>query len=413
MALSGGELIYVVLRGEEGEACPVCGWVVELADDEVIVGTAVTPATARIPGSVEGASGSEKLRFIKIPRASVTTSQPQTWKGNHPHELPSWVSSRACWRAAGAKDLESSEADAQPAAAGKKSSKKGLSQELRDLSHLFGDGDDSESDEDDEIGQATQAAASSSRVLPPGAPSKGRGLEEPKKKKKQEIDVQALLADGLAKGQSASEMLPLALLAMVVKKGKESKAKSSSHHGGFSSDSESDEADFSKSGMKAVVSLNKLHARIKNRPAKIYQEFEREIVEDMGIVAGQAWTIRDYLKKQAWGKFKGIFRCAVMDAAAYEMLRAGETESATAQLAQNMKAKLQAVMSGGDWEAGWLLTGLADPLSRREFAGSKQEMAVVSGYLEALSKLKKKVREAGQGNHGDEEDDEGGTSHRK
>ena len=165
--------------------------------------------------------------------------------------------------------------------------------------------------------------------------------------------------------------------------------------------------------MKAVVSLNKLHARIKSRPAKIYHEFEREIVEDMGIVAGQAWTIRDYLKKQAWGKFKGIFRCAVMDAAAYEMLRAGETESATAQLAQNMKAKLQAVMSGGDWEAAWLLTGLADPLSRREFAGSKEEMAVVSGYLEALSKLKKKVREAGQGSHGDEEDEEGGKGHRK
>ena len=60
-----------------------------------------------------------------------------------------------------------------------------------------------------------------------------------------------------------------------------------------------------------------------------------------------------------------------------------------------------------------MLTGLADPLSRREFAGSKEEMAVVSGYLEALSKLKKKVREAGQGSHGDEEDEEGGKGHRK
>ena len=39
----------------------------------------------------------------------------------------------------------------------------------------------------------------------------------------------------------------------------------------------------------------------------------------------------------------------------------GETESATAQLAQNMKAKLQAVMSGGDWEAAWLL---ADGIGR-------------------------------------------------
>eukprot|EP00439_Symbiodinium_sp_Y106_P013668 s3090_g1.t4 len=270
---------------EDGEACPICGWVVELADDEVIVGTAVTSATSKIPGSVEGVSGAEKLRFVKIPRASATTSQPATWKGNHPHELPSWVTSRACWRAAGARDLESSEADVQPARVEKKASKKGLGQELRDLSHLFGDGgDDSESDEDDEIGQATQAAASNSRVLAPGAPAKGRKVEEPKKTKKPEIDVQTLLADGLAKGQSAART------------------------------------------MVAVVSLNKLHARIKSRPAKIYHEFEREIVEDMGIVAGQAWTIRDYLKKQAWGKFKGIFRCAVMDAAAYEMLRAGETD---------------------------------------------------------------------------------------
>ena len=208
MALSGGELIYVILRGEDGEACPICGWVVELADDEVIVGTAVTSATSKIPGSVEGVSGAEKLRFVKIPRASATTSQPATWKGNHPHELPSWVTSRACWRAAGARDLESSEADVQPARVEKKASKKGLGQELRDLSHLFGDGgDDSESDEDDEIGQATQAAASSSRVLAPGAPAKGRKVEEPKKTKKPEIDVQTLLADGLAKGQSAARTM--------------------------------------------------------------------------------------------------------------------------------------------------------------------------------------------------------------
>ena len=152
MASSGVELIYVILRGEEGEACPVCGWVVELADDEVIVGTAVTPATSGIPGSVEGASGAEKLRFIKLPQSRMTTSQPTTWKGNLPRDLPCWVKSRTSWRAAGAKDLESSEADAQPAAAERKSSKKGLGQELRDLSHVFGEGDDSERDEDDEIG---------------------------------------------------------------------------------------------------------------------------------------------------------------------------------------------------------------------------------------------------------------------
>ena len=210
-------------------------------------------------------------------------------------------------------------------------------------------------------------------------------------------------------------MLPLALLAMVMKTEKRDRTRSSGGAllGGSSSESESDWPDFKKSGLKAVVSLNKLHARIKDRPNKIYNEFEREIIEEMGIIGGQAWTIRDYLRKQNWGKFKGIYRCAVMDAAAYEMLRSGEVESATAQLAQNMKAKLQAVMSGGDWEAAWLLTGLADPLSRREFAGTKEEMAVVSGYMEALSRLRKKVREARHQDQGDEDAEEGGKSHRK
>ena len=43
----------------------------------------------------------------------------------------------------------------------------------------------------------------------------------------------------------------------------------------------------------------------------------------MGIVRGQCWTVRDYLKKQNWGKVKGMYRCAMMDAQAYEQYFAG------------------------------------------------------------------------------------------
>jgi hypothetical protein len=118
--------------------------------------------------------------------------------------------------------------------------------------------------------------------------------------------------------------------------------------------------------------------------------------------------VKDYLKKQSWGKFKGLYRCAVMDAVAYEMLRSGQAEAATAQLVQNMKAKMQAVIQGGDWASAWLLTGIPDPLVKKEFAGSKQEMAVVSGYLEALHKLRKKVKDAGRAPELDEEEEDGG-----
>jgi hypothetical protein len=65
----------------------------------------------------------------------------------------------------------------------------------------------------------------------------------------------------------------------------------------------------------------------------------------------------------------------------------------TARLVQNMKAKVQATLQLGSWDAAWLLTGLADPLSRKKFAGTAQEMSVVSNYMSALAKLEKQVKE--------------------
>ena len=77
------------------------------------------------------------------------------------------------------------------------------------------------------------------------------------------------------------------------------------------------------------------------------------------------------------------------------MLRTNQPEAATAQLVQKLKAKVQSVLAGGDWQASWLLTGLPDPLARKEFAGSKEEMAIISGYMEALAGLRKKIKEHG------------------
>ena len=94
--------------------------------------------------------------------------------------------------------------------------------------------------------------------------------------------------------------------------------------------------------MKAVVALNRLHRRVKKSPKMIMQEFEKEL----GVVEGQAWSIKDWLKKQPWGKFKGLYRSAMMDAAAYELVRNGDPQAAGAQLVQNMKAKLQCVLQG-------------------------------------------------------------------
>ncbi|CAK9012989.1 unnamed protein product, partial [Durusdinium trenchii] len=48
----------------------------------------------------------------------------------------------------------------------------------------------------------------------------------------------------------------------------------------------------------------------------------------------------------------------------------------------------------GEWASAWQLTGLPDPLSRREWAGTKEEMAIISGYMNSVHKLKKRMKEA-------------------
>ena len=55
-----------------------------------------------------------------------------------------------------------------------------------------------------------------------------------------------------------------------------------------------------------------------------------------------------------------MYRCCLLDIAAYEMIRSGEMAAGTAQLAQNLKAKVQMVSQDRDWTAGWFLTGLKD-----------------------------------------------------
>ena len=125
MVLSGGELVYLILKGAEDELFPICGWTVELIDDEVVVGTAVSAVSSQIPGAVEGKSGSEKLLFLRVPKASVSTTQPSEWKGNPPSSLPAWTSALALWRKVDSKNLGSSEAEVPRPKPARAPSKKG------------------------------------------------------------------------------------------------------------------------------------------------------------------------------------------------------------------------------------------------------------------------------------------------
>ena len=61
----------------------------------------------------------------------------------------------------------------------------------------------------------------------------------------------------------------------------------------------------------------------------------------------------------------------------------GETDVAHALTAQTLKCLWQVELNGGNWRIAWSLTGLADPLARRPFAGDEEELEVAAGWEEA------------------------------
>lgn len=278
-----------------------------------------------------------------------------------------------------------------------------LAADLEQLGEMFQkDGEETDSEGSDS--EMDMLPKGRKKHRPPGGASGSTGEDRSKdrrRKSNQQTDLlSTLLEKGIAEGKNPTDLMPYMMMSMLLdqqnRKKKKSRRRASASHGGSSSDDTSGSQEEEK-GMRAVHSLHKLQRRIQRHPKKIYMGWEKEIIEEMGIVSGQAWTIKDYLRRQSWGKFKGVFRCAMMDAQAYEYLRAGDVEASKAQLVQNMKAKIQSVIQQGDWSSAWLLTGLPDPLSRREFGGSKEEMSVVADYINSISKLRKKVKESGGG----------------
>ncbi len=404
--VSLGQIVYACCKDKNEQICKLGGWVVEADESSVVVGTNPKPVKQLPAVSIAQASTDQpRIAFVRLPGSSVVDVLPAGWKGPDSKSLPPLEQCKRAWEIAKSKDLRSSDAEA-PASTVLPG---GLTRELTQMQALFGQGggDSDDSSNDDLDLEDLGNKARSSTYLAPGA---GLAGAEPKKeKKKKDSGLQQLLTTAMASGQNPSDVMPMMMMMYMMEqsKGRKSRARSSQTlHGGSSSESSDEDLDRAKeSGLKAVSALHKMHDRIKKHPSKIIKEFEAEIIQELGIMPGQPWSIRDYIKKQNWGKYKGLFRTAIQDAAAYELLRSGHVQAGMAQLVQNIKSKHQAILQGGDWTTAWLLTGIPDPLVKREFGGSRQELAVVSGYIDALHKLRKRVKEA-QSSTGQEDEDE-------
>ena len=315
---------------------------------------------------------------------------------------------RAAWKKAPQEELVSSDAEmikkrSPPAVSSR------LSRDLKGLDKPLA-GDVSDDDDDDDEDDETEAEGSQAGYLTPGASRKKSQASRGKKKKEkpQTLDLQTLLQAGVASGSEPRDLLTMMVLNQLVNQQARLKT---------------EEEEKESQQLKRAAWWLKLRLFGQRRQRSQRSRLEGGLLtasaarEDPEEASKAVPNLRGRVHQGAQGSARpGLdhervcketamgFRCAIMDVATYELLRAGKADIAAAQTLQNLKSKIQAILAGGDWEAAWLLTGLPDPLHRKDWAGSKEEMSIVSGYVDALAHLKKKVRES-QNRHEAEEDE--------
>eukprot|EP00438_Fugacium_kawagutii_P003209 Skav218054 [mRNA] locus=scaffold214:1429603:1436014:- [translate_table: standard] len=413
-----GDVVFCLLKCSEDELLKIGGRLVEVKGSTVVVAT-LKKAAEKTPYSLQTKvpDSSVDLYFVRVPGSSVSVDRPSGWSDQLVAQLPSAKACSAAWAELGSEVLVSSGAEQLPPVPTRGKALGSLSEQLQGMQAMWGSEEGSEDSSSEE--EVVRPGKAKTKHLPPGGSSSK--VEEKKSRSSKETNsmeamLQQLMSQGMSEVKSPTELMPYMMMNLMLQQNSKRSSKKrqkrrSSSLGGSSSDSSSGSTSSEGRGMKAVSSLHKMHQRILKRPKKVCREFEAEVIREMGIVEGQPWTLTDWVKKQSWNKYKGLYRCAIMDVAAYELIRAGKVEAGAAQLVQNLKAKLESVLQQGDWNTAWLLTGLSDPLQKKEFAGSKQEMSIISNYVNSLGKLRKHVKEAkGQAVAGEEEED--GATHK-
>ena len=142
------------------------------------------------------------------------------------------------------------------------------------------------------------------------------------------------------------------------------------------------------SGLKQMRELEAIRAGIASHSESLYPGFEAECMREMGVEPGMPWSLREWRRRQPFGKFTALSRCAEQDVIVYQLLAQGKVKHARAQLAQNLRSKCQCSLDGGRWDHAWFLTDHVDPMGRRNSAAPESQIAAIAGYVSAVQKLR-------------------------
>jgi hypothetical protein len=281
-----------------------------------------------------------------------------------------------------------------------------------------------DSDDSGDSDDSDNTVTGTSYLNPGGGSQKSKSEKKKKDKKKSQRDgpreeplaktIQGLVSSGV--NIDGNMMIGLALLqqAQAAKgdggdKKKKKKKKQKKKRRSSSSSSSSEDTDNEQKGCKEVSAYHKLVRDMKKHPKKVWKRFEAEAVHELGIVPGQSWTLRDWVKALNWRGGAHQKRAAYLIVLIYESIRRGEEDLSLAQCVQAIKALRQSSIANGSWDAAWRFTGQEDPWKEKRFAGTEEELAVIGGYQRALAEIEKKMDGGGGkgGGRGEEDGKDG------
>ena len=142
------------------------------------------------------------------------------------------------------------------------------------------------------------------------------------------------------------------------------------------------------SGLRQVKDLEAIGRAIQSWPQRLFAQFEEECRRELGVEGGMPWSLREWRRRQPWGRYTTLARAAEQDVLVYCYLAANQPDRARAQLAQNLRSKVQCSLDGGRWDYAYLLCGQIDPIGRKPFAAPASQMSAIAGYAAAMQKLK-------------------------
>lgn len=159
---------------------------------------------------------------------------------------------------------------------------------------------------------------------------------------------------------------------------------------------------------RALARYRKNSTRMWRKPMRHVKRYIAEVEEELGADE-TPYNLWDYTKRIPFGRQKGLYRMHHLASHILKKLLNDDPEGAALMTVLTLRCLHQTALDGGNWELGWLITTLKDPLARKKWGGEAQDLEAAADYLRAVQDLEKRSKQLSWKPKDDEEEEAEGA----